>query len=58
MRRSKSILPEDIDSIKSFSPTISAPASFASSKDLPFARTATYIFFPVPLGKFITPLIF
>ena len=55
---SKSILPEEIESISSVSPTMSAPDSLASFCFSPFASTATLIFFPVPFGRFITPLIF
>ena len=57
IRRSKEILPEEIDSIKSFSPTKSAPASLASFCLSPLVKTATLTDFPVPLGKLVTPLI-
>ena len=48
---SNSILPEEILSINSSEPIISAPDFFASSTLESSHTTATLIFFPVPPGK-------
>src|SRR6056297_608990 len=55
MQRSNSIVPPGTVSIRSSAPTISAPASFASSALGPRAKPATRTSLPVPLGKPTTP---
>ena len=53
---SKSITPFLIWSAKSSKPTRSAPAFLASSAASPWAKTATLVDLPVPLGRTNAPL--
>ena len=55
MQRSNAIVPPWIVSIRSSAPTMSAPASVASSALGPRANTATRTVLPVPFGRPTVP---